>query len=66
VPDNAVKIVKIRTILESGVSSVTVPGVTTVIDRESLRKELRRLEGEDDTLRSRRPPIASINMSNLF
>jgi hypothetical protein len=48
------------------VSSTTVDGVSVSLDRESLRKELRKLEAEDDTLRSRRPPCASIDLSGLF
>lgn len=65
-PDNSAKIAAIRETLESGVSSTTVDGVSVSLDRESLRKELRKLEAEDDALRSRRPPCASIDMSGLF
>jgi len=65
-PDNAAKIAEIRTLLESGVSSATVDGVSTSIDRASLRAELRRLEAEDSTARTKRPPAASIDFSNCF
>ncbi len=65
-PDNSAKIAKIRSLLETGVSSTAVGDVSNSIDRESLRKELRRLEAEDDTLRSKRPPVATIDLSGLF
>jgi hypothetical protein len=64
--DNAAKIAELRTLLESGVSSSSVDGTSTSIDRESIRREIRRLEAEDDTRRSRRPVSASVDMSSLF
>jgi hypothetical protein len=65
-PDNSAKIAELRTLLESGVSSSSVDGVSTSIDRESVRKELRRLEQADDTARLKRPVCASIDLSNCF
>ena len=65
-PDNSAKIAEIRATLESGVSSSSIDGISTSIDRESLRRELRRLEAEDDSNRNRRPVAASIDLSELF
>ena len=61
--DNTTQIAAIRAILESGVSSVTVDGMTTNYDLVSLRKELARLMAEDDNYASRRPRVASIDLS---
>lgn len=65
-PDNTTKIAEIRETLESGVSSSSIDGISTSIDRDSLRRELRRLLAEDDSRRGRRPAVASIDLSNLF
>jgi len=64
--DNTARIAQIRKILRSGVSSTTVDGESTTFDLASLRKELHQLESEDDTQRTRRPRIASIDLSRLF
>jgi hypothetical protein len=64
--DNSVKIAELRELLESGVSSSSLDGVHTAIDLDSVRREIRRLEAEDETLRVRRPVAASMDLSNLF
>lgn len=63
--NNATKIATIRALLESGVASVTVDGVTTAVDREALRIELRRLTEEDDTHRTDRPRAAGIYLGGF-
>jgi len=64
-PDNSAKITAIQKALESGATTVVIDGVTTVLSPESLRKELRRLMAEDTTQRSRRPVLASIDLSGF-
>lgn len=63
--DNTRRIAEIRETLRTGVVSSNVDGTSMTIDPESLRKELRQLTGEDDTQRSRRPRISSVNLSGL-
>ena len=63
--DNAAKIAKIRTLLATGAASMTVDGVQTSYNLDSLRKELSRLESEDDTVLVNRPTFASIDLSGF-
>lgn len=63
--DNTARIAAIRLLLQTGVTSTTVDGTTTTFDPESLRRELRALIADDDTQRSRRPRISSVNLSGL-
>lgn len=63
--DNSERIEQIEAILRSGAKTVTVDGVTTSFDLESLRRELRLLRGTDDTLRGKRPVAARINLGNF-
>ena len=58
--DNSARIAQIRKLLASGAKSTAVDGVTTTFDLESLRLELRRLEGEDDTAQASRPRVSQI------
>lgn len=60
--DNTSKIAAIRAILEAGVSTVNIGGEQVSYDFDALRRELRRLEAEDDTARARRPPISRIDL----
>lgn len=60
--DNTQRIAQIRSILESGVTSIEVGGEKTTFDLESLRKELRRLEEEDDAAKRKRPRIATMKL----
>jgi hypothetical protein len=64
-PDNSARIAAIRAILRSGVRSTTVDGVTTVLDHDTLRKELAQLIGEDESLHDRRPRAASIYLGGF-
>lgn len=64
-PDNTAKIAELRSILESGTTSITVAGTTTAVDLNQVRIELSRLMAEDDTQKKRRPRISSINLGNL-
>jgi hypothetical protein len=63
--NNATKIASIRALLESGAASISVDGVTTTLDREGLRLELRRLQDEDDTRQSDRPRAAGIYLGGF-
>jgi len=63
--DNTDEIARIRALLASGVKSVTVDGITTTLDLDSLRRELRRLIATDDALRGSRPVASSIDLSGF-
>lgn len=63
--DNSKRIAEIRKILASGVTSTTVDGVATTFDHDSLRRELNRLQREDDSLADRRPAASSIDLSGF-
>ena len=63
--DNSERIAEIEEILRSGVKTVTVDGVTTSFDLESLRRELRLLRASDDALRGKRPVAARINLGGF-
>lgn len=55
------KIERLRELLQSGVTSVTVDGVTTSFDLTSARRELRELERQEG-LRTRRRRIIGVRM----
>lgn len=65
--DNSEKIAEIRTLLESGATSISVDGQTINLDLASLRKELTRLIDTDDATvaNMRRPRMSSINMGGF-
>ena len=63
--DNSAKIAAIRQILETGVQSTTVDGVSTTFDLDSLRKELTRLEAEDESLQTARPRVAQVYLGGF-
>lgn len=56
------KIARLRTLLESGVTSTTVDGESASFDHDSVRREIARLE-EQVGKRQRRARILTINMS---
>lgn len=59
----ATEIARIKRILRSGASSVTVDGVSTAIDREELRRSLRELqalEADEDGVETAKPVIQSV------
>lgn len=64
--DNTTKIAEIKAILQTGARSVTVDGVSTTYDFDSLRKELRQLMAEDDTHKGRRPVVSRLDLSRAF
>ena len=64
-PDNSAAIAEIRATLASGARSVTVDGVSTTIDPDSLRRELSRLEDEDSTARLTRPRSAQVYLGGF-
>lgn len=63
--DNSARIAKIKRILESGVKSTTIDGVTVNYDFDELRLQLRRLEAEDPN-QTARPIVSSIDLSGAF
>ena len=63
--DNSEAILAIRTLLGTGTRSVTVDGVTTTFDPDSLRKELSRLLADDDTEQTKRPRAFGVNLSGF-
>jgi hypothetical protein len=63
--DNTAKITKLQKILEAGATTVTVDGTTVTYDFDQIRREIMRLQSEDDTLKSKRPRVASIRLSGL-
>lgn len=64
--NNSARIKEIREVLQTGVSSSTVDGTTTTFDLDSLRRELAQLVAEDDTQKSRKRRLTSVNISRLF
>lgn len=64
--DNAARIATIRRILQSGAKSTSVDGVSTTLDLDSLRQELRRLEAEDDEASENRPRVSQVWLEDAF
>ena len=62
--DNSARIAEIKEIL-SGAKSVSVDGLTTTYDTDSLRKELRELQQSDDTQKKKRPVASSIYLGGF-
>ena len=57
------RIAALEAILDRGVSTVTVDGVTTTYDLDDVRRRLAQLTAERD--RTRRPRCASITLANF-
>ena len=64
--DNTAKIAELRAILEAGATSTTIAGTSVTVDLDQVRKQLSRLMAEDDTQRSRRPRLSSVNLGKLM
>jgi hypothetical protein len=64
-PDNSVKIAKLDAILQSGVRTVSVDGVTTSIDLDAVRKERDRLIADDNSRANDRPRACGINLGSF-
>lgn len=64
--DNTARITELRAILQSGVTTISINGTTTNVDLNQIRTELRQLMAEDNTQKSRRPRLASLNLRNLM
>lgn len=64
--DNSAAIAAIRRKLASGAKSVSVDGVVTTLDLDSLRQELRRLEAEDDAAQELRPRVSQVWLEDAF
>lgn len=62
--DHAERIAEIQGILRTGARQVTSDGTSVTYDFEALRRELRELMADDDTLGHLRPRVSSINLSN--
>lgn len=65
-PDNSKKIADIKAILEAGATTVSAEGVTVTYDFEQLRRQLRQLQLDDDSLAGRRPKVSTINLNGSF
>ena len=63
--DNSERIAEIEALLETGAATNNVDGISTTIDRESLRRELGRLRENDDTARPKRPRAAGIYLGGF-
>lgn len=64
--DNTAKIAELRAILQSGVTTISVDGTTTTVDLNQIRLELRQLIAEDDTQKTRKPRLSSVNLGGLM
>lgn len=62
--DNSARIAEIQEILR-GAKSVSVDGVTTTYEFDSLRKELRDLQQTDDSQKTKRPVASSIYLGGF-
>jgi hypothetical protein len=63
--DNAARIAEIREFLQTGVASVSNDGTQTAFDLDALRRELRRLEAEDNVAQTKRPFAASVYLGGF-
>jgi hypothetical protein len=64
--DNTDEIARIRALLNSGATTVTVDGQTVVVDHDALRRRLRELQATDSENPIRRPRVSSINLTNAW
>ncbi len=56
---------RIERILASGARSITVDGVTSQVDVQSLRTELRHLKAQTRMYQGHRPVVSKINLRNI-
>jgi len=63
--DNSERIAEIDELLQSGAQSVSVDGVATTLNHDTLRTERQQLRAADDTYKARRPVISRIDLSNF-
>lgn len=64
--DNTAKIAELEAILQQGITSISVAGTTTQIDLNVIRQQLRDLRATDDTQATRKPRIATLDVSGLM
>lgn len=64
--DHSAKIAEIQNLLRAGARNVSVDGVNVTYDFDELRRQLRLLMAEDDSLRGRRPLVGRIDLSRAF
>ena len=60
--DHSVEIARLEALLSTGARSISVDGVSTTLDPESIRQRLRQLKADDDAHRGRRPRITSMDL----
>lgn len=63
--DHTTRIAEIDAILRRGATSTAQDGQTVVYDLDALRAERRRLELDDDTVKSRRPVASRIYLGGF-
>jgi hypothetical protein len=61
--DKSAEIAKLEAIQDSGLDQVSVDGVTTKWNRDTVAKRLRSLRAVDDTNANRRPVVARIKLT---
>lgn len=64
--DNTAKIAELEAILDAGVTTINVEGTVTTIDLNVIRQQLRDLRATDDTQKTRKPRIATLDVSGLM
>lgn len=63
-PNNQAKIRELNSVLDAGVSSVSLPnGQSTSFDLEALERRRNDLAQGDETAKAKRPVVARINLS---
>lgn len=66
-PDNSATITQLEAILNSGATSGTVDGQSVSFRSQSeIRARIRELQEADDSLRGRRPRVASIRVDTAW
>jgi len=64
--DNSAKIAELRAILESGVLEVETPdGVKVIYDRKGLERQINRLMQTDNTLRTKKPTMTTVQLGGF-
>ena len=64
-PDNSTEIAKLEAILAAGASQIQSDGQMVTYDLAAVRKRLTELPAQDDTLRTKRPRAARINLGGF-
>ncbi len=64
-PDNTAKIAHLNALLDVGATDAVIDGQTVKISPRQIRKRLRELEAEDDTVTARRPLAMTVDLTSL-